>query len=90
MDLVAHLLGQHGVDPTLALDSVLAVELLRHDHGAKMTAPRGGTRVAGVEVALVDDLDVHGVEAAPQLGLDASPPIRHPFSPWEVRERARR
>ncbi len=43
MDLVAHLLGQYGVDPALALDGVLAVELLRHDHSAKMPAPRGGT-----------------------------------------------
>ncbi len=38
MDLAAHLRGQHGVDPALALDSVLAVEVPRYDHSAKMAA----------------------------------------------------
>ena len=69
-DLLLHLFGEQPEDAALARDAVLALEGGRHDDRAEVTTAAGRTGVTGVEVALVDNLDVIGGEPLAELGFD--------------------
>lgn len=78
MDLAAHLIFEGSVDQTLTRNGVMSLEAQRHDERAEVPAAAGGTGVPGVEMAVVDDLDVVGFETFAKPGFDASSSVdRH-------------
>ena len=71
MDLGAHLVFQERIDETLGLDGRQPLEAIGHDGGAEVPAAAPGAGMTSVQVALVDHFDKGGLEAFPQLRLDA-------------------
>lgn len=71
MDLAAHLRGEGRVDESLALHPAPTLEAGRDHERAEVSPAAGRAGVSGVEVALVDDLDVGRIEALPERRLDA-------------------
>ena len=75
MDVGTHLLGEGSIDEALALDEAFPLEAIRDDENAEVSTPGLRARVPGVEMALVDDLDVHGIEKLAKARRDASSAI---------------
>ena len=59
MDIATHRVFQGFVDKTLALDRGSALEAGRNHHRPEVTAPVPRANVAGVEMTLIDDVDVN-------------------------------
>ncbi len=71
-------MDQRRVDQALALDAASPLEARRHHQRAEVATPGGSARVARVEMALVYDLDVAGLETSAERRLDAfAPPTFH-------------
>jgi len=66
VDLAAHGALERLVDETLPLHGRLALESNRHDHCPEMAAAFTRTRVAAMQMALVDHFDVNGSEPLAQ------------------------
>lgn len=71
MDLALHHVGQGAVHQALGREPCLALKARRDDTDAEVAGAAGGTRVARVRSALVDDLDVCGVKGIAELCVDS-------------------
>ena len=69
VDFGFHGLPEGGVDHALARDQIVCAKAIRNDQHAEMSAALGGAGVAGVQRALVDDLEVLRCERLPQAGF---------------------
>lgn len=75
MNLGSHRVLESVVDETLSLDRSLALEPDRYNDGPEMAAALACTRMAYMQMALVDHFDVNSCESIAQLRFDSRAPI---------------
>ena len=75
MNRAPHRALESVVDEALPLNRRLALELHRNDDGPEMAAAVAGTRMPGMQMTLVDHLDVNSGKPLTQLSFDARTPI---------------